>query len=163
MLPIPWSPIPEKGAVWGKPDHLVVAITTKAEGGMLKTKKTPRRKLIEKLDYTCSQITKGNAGGLCEICGKAGAGTHHFFGKHIHGSIRWDLNNLLYLCFACHIRKVHQQGDTEQARDVLIKRIGLPEFLALKALGDKTIKYSANDMADLLIALEGKLVALKGK
>jgi len=40
---------------------------------------------------------------------------------------------------------------------------GLPEFLALKALGDKTIKYSTKDLSEMLEALQGKLKALNGK
>ena len=36
------------------------------------------------------------------------------------------------ICFTCHIRKVHQQGCTEPARDALIHKIGQEKFAALK-------------------------------
>lgn len=84
------------------------------------------------LDSLWSSIIREIYHGKCALCGREGTAAHHFFGKGSHSSVRWDVHNGLWLCFGCHIRKVHQDGNTEPARDALIRRIGLQKFMALK-------------------------------
>jgi 5-methylcytosine-specific restriction endonuclease McrA len=116
--------------------------------------KTNRKKLVEKLDKICSLLTKEGAHGLCEICGGAGSQTHHYFSKKVHGAVRWDLDNLLWLCFSCHIRKVHQQADSEDAREAIINRIGLDLFLSLKERAHEIRKFKEKDLEELIEALK---------
>lgn len=94
--------------------------------------KASRKKLVAELDKLWAQAVARLWGGLCAMCGRAGTQSHHFFGKKSCPSVRWDIDNGLLLCFTCHIRKVHQQGCTEPARDALIRKIGNDKFDRLK-------------------------------
>jgi hypothetical protein len=85
---------------------------------------------------------------------RAGTQSHHFFGKKSCPSVRWDVNNGLYLCFTCHIRKVHQQGCTEPARDALIHKIGQEKFAALKQDAFTTRKITQQLLEDTKTKLE---------
>ena len=71
-------------------------------------------------------------GGRCAMCGNAGSQAHHFFGKKAYPAVKFDLDNGVFLCFFCHIRKLHQQGDTEPAREQLLLKIGTRRFNALR-------------------------------
>lgn len=79
-----------------------------------------------------SRIAREVYEGRCAICGKPGQAAHHFFPKGAHSAVRFDVHNFLWLCYGCHIGKIHRQGNTEPARDALIRRIGLSKFVALK-------------------------------
>ncbi len=123
-----------------------------------KTQKQPSRgTLVKKLDKVCSELTKLNWGGKCAMCGNAGTQTHHFFTKGAHGSIRWELDNLCLLDFACHIRRVHQAGETEELRDKLIERIGQKRFDELKKQAYAVRKFGISELQTLLESLELEL------
>jgi hypothetical protein len=95
--------------------------------------KPPKKSnIVKKLDSLWSHIIREIYQGKCALCGRDGQCAHHFFGKGSHSATRWDVHNGLWLCFGCHIRKIHQDGNTEPARDALIRRIGLSKFVALK-------------------------------
>jgi len=95
--------------------------------------KANKKRLTAELDALCSQICRDRWGHRCAICGGPANQVHHFWGKRSCGVLRFELDNLLAVCFACHIRKIHQQGLTEPARDALIQKIGLERFEELKA------------------------------
>ena len=58
------------------------------------------------------------------------------------------------ICFTCHIRKVHQQGCTEPARDALIHKIGQEKFAALKQDAFTTRKFTQQLLEDTKTKLE---------
>jgi ribosome-binding protein aMBF1 (putative translation factor) len=63
-------------------------------------KKPTRKTLIRDCDKLWTEVIKREAGGLCEICGAAGRNSHHIEGrKH---SVRWVIENGIYLCIKCH-------------------------------------------------------------
>ena len=97
-----------------------------------KRKKPRRSKLIKDIDHLCSKQCSTNVGGICEVCSKIGTQTHHHFSKKAFPHLRFDMRNLIWLCFFCHIRKIHQQGQYELAREVLVKRFGEDGFSLLK-------------------------------
>ena len=70
--------------------------------------KTNKQKLIKKLDTLASQIVR-ERDGQCLICGcKENLQAHHFIiTKGRSTKHRWNLKNLITLCYACHIFKVH--------------------------------------------------------
>jgi hypothetical protein len=96
--------------------------------------KRHRKNITESLDKICSLICKWRANNKCEICGNVGTQAHHNFSKKAFPFLRWNIDNLLWLCFACHIRKIHQQGQYELARDVLILKLGISGYEQLKVL-----------------------------
>lgn len=73
-------------------------------------KKTPRQKLILKLDDVCRQIIRLRDGYICQWCNndirESAHHAHHII-KRQHKRTRWDLNNLILLCFTCH-QKFHE-------------------------------------------------------
>ena len=74
--------------------------------------KTPRRKLIDKLDEICRLKVKERDKGICQHCGKkvSGCDAHcsHVIPKSRGYVLRWDLLNLKLLCFHCHINWFHK-------------------------------------------------------
>jgi 5-methylcytosine-specific restriction endonuclease McrA len=116
---------------------------------MKKSNRVDRKKLILELDDLASQLCRLQWHYKCAMCGGPGTQTHHFFGKKAHGGARWDHRNLIWLCFACHIYKVHSKGDTEPARDAIINRIGQRSFDLLKTDAKIVRKYSINSLQDI--------------
>ena len=75
-------------------------------------KKSPRRKLIEACDKAAREIVRIRDKHTCQRCGRhAAAGwkveASHFYGRS-NLSVRWDLDNLVLLCFKCHYLFAHQ-------------------------------------------------------
>jgi hypothetical protein len=119
----------------GKGKEYIMASSNKKKHRSIRKPKSlhpNKKKIISLLDAYFSNMARKRAGGLCEICHKAGSQTHHFFPKKMHGAVRFDVRNLIFLCFYDHIIKIHRGGCNEQARDVLIKREGQKAFEALK-------------------------------
>lgn len=119
-------------------------------------KVTPnKQKAIKKaLDNVWRDTIHKIYGGVCSACGKSGVQAHHFFGRKAYPSVKWDVDNGVALCVGCHIMKVHRNGQTEIARDALIKRIGQIKFEELKKRANETRHYKMPD----LIALKEQLV-----
>jgi 5-methylcytosine-specific restriction endonuclease McrA len=129
-----------------------------------KKKKTPAQLRAKEmkvavidLDHICSLIARGRANGLCETCGRAGSQTHHFFSKKMHAAVRWDTDNLLWLCFGCHIGKIHREGYTEGAREVMIERLDEKGFAELKERADQLYKFSILDYPVIKMGLVGQI------
>ena len=108
--------------------------------------KTERKRLISELDQLISQVCKKRWGGRCGICGGPGSQAHHYFSRKSYGSVRWDMENLIWLCFSCHIRRVHQGGDVELARDAIIHKLGVDGFDRLKVRANKVCKITVLDL-----------------
>lgn len=67
-----------------------------------------RPAIIKKNDKLCSQIVRSR--GACERCGKTESlQDAHIIGRAKSLSIRWDFENHLCLCVACHIYWWHKQ------------------------------------------------------
>jgi len=115
-----------------------------------KSPKKSRKALVDKLDSILSHITRNNANGICEVCGKAGSQVHHFFSKKVHSAVRWDEDNLISICFFCHIIKIHRQVDIEDAREALIHRIGEQRFSDLKTRAHEIKKVTLQDIEELI-------------
>lgn len=113
--------------------------TTKAAVAPKKRKtvdgKALRKKAEKELDGLWGDIIRKRGGGKCAWpgCGRSGNQPHHFFHRAQGNVARWSTDNGCLLCFGHHIRQVHQKGDTEPLRDVLIARLGEEGFDRLKA------------------------------
>jgi 5-methylcytosine-specific restriction endonuclease McrA len=71
-------------------------------------KRTKKQLLIAENDRLFSLIIRHRDSGKCQKCGAIGTQVHHFFGRGY--SVRWDLDNGVLLCFACHIRGAHSRN-----------------------------------------------------
>jgi 5-methylcytosine-specific restriction endonuclease McrA len=122
---------------------------------------TDRRKLILELDALASRLCKITWYGRCGMCGGVGNQSHHFFGKKASGALRWSNENLVLLCLGCHIFKVHAKGETEPARDAIIKRIGQERFDLLKRESKTINKYSMFDLREIQDGMKTELRLLE--
>lgn len=119
---------------------------------------TPRKKMIKILDDLFSEVVQKQWGHKCAWpgCSQPGNQPHHFFHKAQGNAARYNLNNGVLLCFAHHIRQVHQKGDTEPIRDVLIAKIGQEEFERLKQDVKRLWKPTIRELETLAMALKIK-------
>lgn len=123
----------------------------------MKVKKSPEKVLRAELDVLFSEACKIIWGPQCAICGKLGTQAHHFFGKQAHPPVRFDIDNSCFLCFYCHIRRIHYRGETELARDAIIDRIGPDAFVRLKEKAYSSKPLTLLDLDRIKIELESIL------
>ena len=133
-----------------------------------KKKKSPRqleqrlkKRLEAKAKSICSAITKITWRGKCATCGNEGQAAHHFFGWKACSAVRFVLDNLIWLCYGCHIGKIHRQGLTEPAREVIIKRIGQAAFDRLYSRAFMRCDWTIDDLQMVVLTLEGILINLQ--
>ena len=83
------------------------AKTEEAKSSQEKPQETKKeeKKLLKKLEKECkslcSRITQYLWDDTCAMCGKAGSNAHHFFGWKACSAVRFVLDNLVWLCYAC--------------------------------------------------------------
>jgi len=104
--------------------------------------KTKRKKLVDKLDETISLYVRAKKP-MCEHCGKKATQVHHYFGRSRY-SVRWEEDNLISLCWACHRYWAHVYY--EQCRDYLIGRIGQERFDELKVRSNQPALHKDSDL-----------------
>lgn len=119
------------------------------------------KKLTGEVKSLCSQACRILWGDKCAVCGKEATAAHHFFGWKACSNVRFNLDNLVWLCYHDHIGKVHQQGLTEPVREALIKRIGIERFEALKSEAFKIKKYSVEDLESIRIEIQEVIKELR--
>lgn len=121
--PVAWRKVKPAGArasrfecvTCGRPTHRI-------KRGRGKAQKSDRRKAIEALDATWSQVVRLTSRGLCECgCGRMGHAAHHIFGKKACPRTRFETNNGAWLTDGCHAR-MHR--DHEANRSLGIKLMG---------------------------------------
>lgn len=71
--------------------------------------KTPRKRLITKLDKAFADYIKARDGRKCQWCGKEDCVIHmaHIVPRR-HLNLRWDDKNGITLCYYCHYHKWHK-------------------------------------------------------
>jgi len=114
-------------------------------------KKTPYRKLVNKLDKICGEIVRGR--GRCQKCDKVDATlqTAHIFSRS-KMSIRWDIEyNLVCLCYYCH-QQAHSNPIffTEWVKEFL----GPYRYRVLKKRARTITSWSVYELEELLKILE---------
>ena len=99
-------------------------------------RKAQTKKLEAQLDKLWSQAVHKRWGERCAWPGCVHVGgilhAHHWMHKSSGKRARWMIENSILLCFFHHIRSVHQMGNTEPIRDVLIERLGRAGFDKLR-------------------------------
>ena len=114
-------------------------------------KKTPRKKLEDKLDKIFSLIIRLK--GHCVRCGKS----EGIQCSHIHSrskmSVRWDLYNAFCLCAGCHLYWWHKHPI--EAGKFTLSILGQSEFDKLYDRAMFTKKWTVEEMQEHLKFLEG--------
>lgn len=74
--------------------------------------KTPRKKLIDKLDKVAKDYIRARDGEICQHCHKPATGSNRHVSHVIPVSqgnrLRWDDQNMKILCYHCHINWWHK-------------------------------------------------------
>lgn len=66
----------------------------------------------------------------------------------------------MWLCFYCHIIRIHRQGLVELARKALTRKIGLKRFDELYAMAFIPKKVSIDELIELKAELSTRLESL---
>jgi len=112
-------------------------------------RKTTKRSLTKKLDKEVSRIVRLR--GVCARCGKGAEKVTlhcaHIFSRR-NMSVRFDLDNCLPLCYACHFWWAHPNPIlfTEFVKTYL----GKFKYLALKRKATQIRKWNLEEMQELL-------------
>lgn len=119
--------------------------------------KTPRQKIIKKLDILFTKMVFFRDKRTCQFCGKSDGQMHtsHVVGRrNLH--LRWNLNNAKCLCAYHHRFFWH----SEPLRAMEWFKIKFPSrFTYLEVEQRKQVKYSTKDLEEMYEAL--KQVALQ--
>jgi 5-methylcytosine-specific restriction endonuclease McrA len=118
---------------------------------MKRKPKSERQVLLKDLDDLAKNIVRVRDRFTCQKCGRKDVkSVHHIFSVK-YANVRFDTRNLIVLCFPCHLYYAHTKP--EQFRDLIIKRIGLKEFEALKARAMTPARYRIGDLRALYLQL----------
>ena len=118
----------------------------------LKSKsKANNKKLIEVADSLWSKIVKSKDGNKCINCGKAeNLNSHHVIHKSKSKNLRWNPDNGVTLCYACHIHGIHN-GSIAVAKRIL-DYIGAKKYTELDKLSKQLFKADMNFVIEKLKA-----------
>ncbi len=119
-------------------------------------KKTPKRKIKDKLDREWSKAVKERVGWVCEKCGNdTGLNSHHIFGRR-NLSVRWDLENGVSLCVACHKYGKGSAHENPMEFSDWIREVRGEEWYDLLRLKANSIaKWSMDELELMLFNLTG--------
>lgn len=127
----------------------------------MKKKTKSIAQLKRQADDLASEIVR-KRDGRCMMCGKReNLQAHHFIiTKGASTKHRWDLRNLITLCYSCHIHKVHSTAS--------LKWIGILKKSAIlnKICTEQDIEEICHDIEPMRInkgVLENIIIALKSK
>ena len=120
-----------------------------------------KKRLEKDLDDLWSKIVHKQWGETCAWPGckqTTRLAAHHYFHRSGGSKARWNINNGILLDFFHHFHEVHQRGNVEPIRDVLIQRLGIDGFCNLKRDVKGAWKPTIQELQDLKEAFR-KLVS----
>lgn len=127
----------------------------------MKKKTKSIAQLKRQADDLASEIVR-KRDGRCMMCGKReNLQAHHFIiTKGASTKHRWDLRNLITLCYSCHIHKIHSTAS--------LKWIGILKKSAIlnKICTEQDIEEICHDIEPMRInkgVMENIIIALKSK
>lgn len=112
---------------------------------MRRKSKSETSKLQSKADKLLTPIIK-KLHPKCEACGSDTEVAHHFIEKSRSSNLRYDLRNLIPLCYSCHA-KIHNRfgnsimGSLDVA-DVIRQKRGEDWYNQIRVDGQKIIKVN---------------------
>ena len=128
----------------------------------MKHKKTPRRKLVEKLDKLWSQEVRKKMP-RCIVCGATtNLNSHHAIVRKAQSlGVRWIVDNGVTLCFRDHILKLHGQQSDKEWLDryiaILNEIIPIEKQRNIIEIGHQIAKFSQSDLEELVKEFEERL------
>ena len=123
--------------------------------------RSDRQKMIDKIDKVCGDITR-LIDRVCQKCGAPGPGLHssHVKSKGKYSNLRFDLLNLIALCYKCHLHWWHKEP-TESGKWFKKK---FPERLKyLEKHKSLTEGIKTDDLPDILKDRRQKLKELQNE
>ncbi len=117
-------------------------------------KKTDRQKLIKICDTLASQIIRVRDKGKCRKCGSSTNSCHHLFSRR-YLNTRWDEENLMLLCYPCHLFYAHSR--IEEFRDWIIAWMGEVKYMLLKKKALTINSFKIGDLKMVKVYLEQEL------
>ena len=124
---------------------------------MKRPKKSNRKKIEAELDRVCSQLTL-HRDKMCKRCGSTRIlAAHHCFGRR-HMSVRWDLDNLICLCWPCHRNFAH--GDPLGFATWFEQLVGGTQYAKLSLKAHMVAKRTEFDLAYILSERKKQLEGL---
>lgn len=112
---------------------------------------TPKTKLQKKADELCSLVVRARDP-ICRLCKAAPSrDAHHIFSRS-HKNTRYDLDNLIGLCYTCHQPKGHD--DPCNMRDRIVTEIGQELYDDLRARSQVVIAYTPAFLRDQIDRLK---------
>jgi hypothetical protein len=118
-----------------------------------------RAATIKKIDRLLSRVVCAIYNSRCGVCGTfTKTGAAHYFGKKAFPHLRYDLRNVVWACFKCHIIDSHLRGNPEGLRDAVIKRIGEDAFAELKAQAGRYVPLAMGQY-DFLFVWFSEIIA----
>lgn len=113
-----------------------------------------KKKALEReLDQLWSKAVHKRWGERCAWPGCVHVGgilhAHHWIHKSAGKKARWCLENSILLDYFHHIHEIHQRGNTEPIREVLIERLGQAGFDRLRVDCLGIWKPSFEDLQEL--------------
>lgn len=121
-------------------------------------KKKSKRSLIKQMDKIWSQIIRNRE--RCARCSRPDTlQAAHIFSRR-NMSVRWDLDNGMPLCYACHMFWAHKEPVyfSDFAKDYL----GDLKFQNLKTRAGQVKKWSVIELEDMIETYKQALKDLKG-
>lgn len=119
--------------------------------GFMRKQKTPRQKIIKKLDAITTKLVMHRDNRTCVKCGKKDLqlNTSHVVGRTLL-HLRWNLNNVMCLCFYCHLRWWHEKPleAADWFRETFPER---NKYLEEHKIG--VIKYTTQELEDMYQSL----------
>lgn len=113
------------------------------------TKEKPRSYWIKKLDKLISERVRNRDNWTCRRCFKKYAPPtnilhcSHFFSRRFMGT-RFELDNLISLCYGCHRRWEGMKGD--EYRDFMITTLGETRLEELKFKSQSYTHFTSFDL-----------------
>ena len=122
---------------------------------MRRRSKTPRAKLIAKLDKAIGQYIRDRDEYTCQKCGKMVEGSNchvsHVIPRSAGNALRWDENNLKVLCFKCHIGWWHKEPT---ASGEWFKEKFPDRWDYLESKRNTMVQFKIHDLQELLDSLK---------
>ena len=133
----------------------------------MRKKKTSRQKMYERLDKLASEIVRSK--GRCILCGKPlppeKLNAHHWIVTKGHSTkYRWDLRNLVPLCYACHIHKIHSTASLKYLDNLKKNAIayGIATTSDIEEITGnyEIVDYSMGDLEEIYNKLKEKQITI---
>ena len=129
---------------------------TKKQESVTKKKHNSDSWLNKQLDKLWSEVVRSK--GACELCGRRPPEVvlhaHHIFSRKKY-STRYDLDNSVCLCMACHLYSAHR--NIQEFADWVCEKIGREKLDDLRKKANTIAKYTKEDKLRMIKELQEKI------